>query len=271
MPKQRIGGGDGDVTEYLIGLKHYNDKKRLDAINSLLRNGLKSIPANQVGELITGLGYGLSDEDEQVRVKCATFLLVLLNEFDQVVLQPFSQRLFIHIQAGISNVNADIRSSSVQFLGKMSCGEQFNEAEIEGLIKGLVELNNTVIPRARSKGNGSDLRQGLCKCMENLIESLQEKREDTERGVIDPSQWTISAIASRARSASSSTGSEIKKFLNSLERQGEDVMVERIKRVAVAAKLISEERQIESRERSTKPKKIGIFSRMSLLLNDDSD
>ena len=276
MPVQRIDGSPDGVLEHLVGLKHYNDRKRLDAINNLLRSGVESLAANHIGEVLLGLGFGLSDEDEQVRTKCGAFLFAILNGVEATVLQPFASTLFIQLRTALANVRTEIRGSSVHFLSRLRCDGLFSEIETRDLIRALVELNSAVVPRGRSKSDETELRSLVCKCVENLLEALVEKQQETETGQIDRSQWTVSSIANRAVLPESTLGLDMRKLVNSLERQGLEILAERIKLSALSAGLIS----IDAPKIPSDPKRgqhsrgkntVSIFSRMSQLMREDSD
>ena len=276
VPAQKLDNRDDDkIVEYLVGLKHYNSKKRVDAINCLMRSGSASIPFNHLSDALSCLGFGLSDEDEAVRTKCATFLLTVLNELEVAILQPFGNRLFCQLRSCLSNVNHEIRGSSLKFLCRMACGSIFSQIEISELIKGLVELNKTtVVPRGRSQTEGESTRFNICMCLEKLIYAIKEKCDVSDVGMIDPSEWTVSSITNRAIAIPSNVGSEISKLILALERQGEEVLLKRIKDVASNAHVLSQElsqvREL-SQKKTGKHKSLnsgGVFSKLKSLMRD---
>lgn len=279
VPAQKLDiRNDDKLVEYLVGLKHYNNKKRVDAINGLMRSGATSIALNHLSEVLSCLGFGLSDEDEAVRTKCASFLLTVLNELEVAILQPFGNRLFLQLRSCLSNVNPEIRGSSLKFLCKLACGSIFSQIEISELIKGLVELNKTtVVSRGRSQTDGEQTRFDICMCIERLIYAMKEKCDVSDVGMIDPLEWTVSSITNRAIAAPSNVGSEISKLILALERQGEEVMLKRIKDAASNSHVLSQEashvREI-SQKKMRKHKSLnsgGVFSKLTSIMRRDVD
>ena len=279
MPVQQLTANNDTITDCLIGLRHYNDKKRLDAVNALLRVGHANIPEERVGEIVTSLGFGISDEDESVRSKCCALLYTLLSEFDESVLEPFYSRICIHIRAALANVKPGIRFDGVQFLHRVVPFGIFSTGEVVELVKSLVELNSAILPsqsaRGSSKGPTQDVRKLIWKSVEGLLEHVVSGREEVEQGYMNPNEWTIGAIVSRTFAQNVSISGDIRKLLTSLTRQGEDATRERIEELALSCEFLDRpkisEHQEEQARRKKKASSGSVFSKLSMLTRDDSD
>ena len=284
MPVQRLGSDDV-IVESLTGLRHYNEKKRLDAINTFIRGGFSGIPEDRLGEVLAALGYCLSDDDEVVRGKCSSFLFSLLNEVDETIMDPFYPKLCIHVRAGLANVNPSVRFDSIQFLHRIVNFPIFDGANVHELIKSLVELNSTLVTNQVLKSSGKkgvqiEVRTTLWQCVESLLEQLLEKKNEVEAGYINPSQWTVTAVLNRAFAPPSGVGFDIKKLLVSLDRQGEDAVKDRIEELATSCELIARKQPVAfiplSESKQAKQKKrlnsgSSAFSKLSMLTRGDSD
>lgn len=280
MPVQQLESSDS-VAEYLTGLRHYNEKKRLDAINALIRTGAGRIQHDRLGEVIVSLGFGLSDEDEAVRKKCGSFLCVILKDLDGTLLGPFYPKICIQIRAALADVSAPIRLDTIEFLKTVVDLAIFDSSEVTALIKSLVEVNSTLLitqtMRASKKGQPLDIRYAVYECSEALLGQIALRRQKIEEGFIDPSQWTISALLQRTFSPPSTLDQDVRKLIQSLELQGEDVAKKRIEKMSIDAGIFEKPSVVQAAAAAdTKPAKKeyssgSAFSKLSLLMRDNSD
>jgi len=288
MPTQNIEGSSDVVSEALIGLRHYNEKKRLDAINSLFRFGHQNITDDYLGEVLVSTGYCLCDDDELVRGKCASYLYQMLDELDPVSLQPFYHRACVQIRAGLGHVKAPIRSDTIRFLNRIIHLNIFEEDEINQFIQTLIELDSTFITATQSSnrrnstgGISSDIRHTLWDCIEALLSLLIEKKRMMEEGKFESSNWSITNIVNRVFRPAPSIASDVCRFITSLARNGHDDVKERIETVASELGFMMTRTGLDEQE-SPQPKRVipsaqkrggrSVFSKLSILMGgSDSD
>lgn len=279
MPIQQLSSNNDAITDCLTGLRHYNDKKRWDAINGLIRMGHGQIAEERVGDVVSSLGFGLSDEDDTVRTKCSSFLYTLLNELDESILEPFHPRICMHIRAALANVKPGIRFDGVQFLHRVIPSNIFSTEEVAELIKSLVELNSAILPsqsnRGSQKSGSQDVRKLIWKSVEGLLEHVAARRSDVEQGFMNPTEWTVSAVLSRVFSPHASVSADLRKLLVALTRQGEDAMRDRIEELSIECDFFDKSTPNRPQEEIIKSRKRGatgsVFSKLSLLTREDSD
>ena len=282
MPKQQLEGGDDQISELLIGLRHYNEKKRLDAANGLVRIGASSLPENRFADVLTGLGYCLSDGDDLVRTKASSFLFGLLSCSDGQLLKPFLASICVQIRAALAHVKAPIRLDAVGFLKKSCSLNLFTVTEIQELLRSLIEVTSTltVTQSHKSRKGSDDAKHIVLSTIEALLNLVVNKKQETEAGYVDSNEWTLSAILTRSFTPTFSIANDIRKLLNYLLRQGEDVARERIEGLAIESGIIEpvlrKPEPVDSRTNSTsKPKRKpagSVFSKLSALMRDsDSD
>ena len=285
VPIQNLEYGNV-ITEALTGLRHYNDKKRLDAVNSLARLGWNSIPEECLGDIIGSLGYCLSDDEAPVRKKCGSLLVVILTETNSATIKPFFSKVWLHVRSALANVKASIRVDGILFLKELLRIVRIcDETEIIELLKALIELNSIILTNelvkrsgdANGKAGFSDFRFALWECIEKLVFALINNREEVNQGIIDAASWTVSAIVSREFSPKRlGISVPLQNFLVSLERNGEDVLLARLHAAAVSAGLL--ESAMPARSVDDKPgfkkaakSRSSAFSELSRLMNSDSD
>jgi hypothetical protein len=282
MPTQKIETNH-QLAEYLVGLRHYNEKKRLDAVNGMIRLGPDCVSEEKLGEVIISLGYCLCDIDTAVRNKCSNYLFDILSGLDDSILRPFYPKVFIQLQAALSNVRTEVRSDAVSFLHRIESFPVFDSIEILQLIKSLIEVNSALLSnqtyrvKAGKNGQSSDIRTTVFSCIVGLLESLLEKQKEVDDGYINPSDWTISHLLERAFNSSISIGQDMKKLLVSLEKQGEEVFHAKIEGLANDTGLLIRNLPEAFQPVSKHPPKkkpsssSSAFSKLSQLLRDDSD
>jgi hypothetical protein len=200
---------------------------------------------------------------------------------DETSLKPFYPNVCIQIRAALADVRPEIRYDGVEFLRRLVDFPIFETQEVYELMRSLMEINSSLIGNQSNrskKGNAVDIRSALYECIEHLLESLCNRKKDVEEGYIDPSQWTLSSLLSRNFTTVSSTISEdLRKFITVLYRQGEDVVGERVEKMATECEILGRRVVVESAVDSklTSKKKSGppssAFSKLSLLMRDDSD
>ena len=259
VPLQKLEWGN-IVAEALIGLRHYNDKKRIESINCLMRVGAGSISSESLCDVMRSLGYGISDDEAVVRRKCCTFLCQMLSEFDEITLKPFVGGMLLQLRAGLANVKSPIRVDSITCLREILRIVRISEStEIFQLLKSLIELSSIT---SRSTE--------LLDCVETLLEHLRDNQDRIDKGLIDSTQWTISAIVERSTAC---TAPPLVKFLLGLQKNGHDEYYERIKSLATAYGLIASSVSLEPETRAIPivKKNASAFSRLSVLMNEDSD
>ena len=281
MPTQQLTAENDQVSEYLVGLRHYNEKKRLDAAHGLIRIGSDSIPESRLSEVLNSLGYCLCDEDDGVRSKCSNFLFTVLCNTDSSIIAPFIANVCIQIRAGLSSVNAAIRLDSVMLVKRLLPLKIFTPTEIQELLRSLIEIHSTILSMAQSKSkkNQEEARMLVLSAIESLLQLLHWKEKEIEDGLIDPNQWTIASVLVRVFSPSSQASTEVKRLIHLLDRQGDDVYKQRIETLAVQCGLtcISGAKRSDVGSSLVIHKKLGkkpvgsVFSKFSLLTRDDSD
>lgn len=275
MPAQNIESTGDIVGEALISLRHYNEKKRLDAIYSLIRNGHRNIPTSYLGDVILGVGFCLCDDDALVRSKCGSFLLQVINTTDRTQLSPFVPKIAIQIRAGLGNVSASVRSDSISFLHRLILSDPiFSEDGAKELIVTLSGLDGTFI--TVSDGKKSSARGILWDSIELLLTHLLGLKSAVRSGSTFAADWTISTILSRVFSAQDKVGPSLQKLLLTFDRLGEDERASRIRTLseklgfAINSVAAVTEKQTISAKKKQAPS--SVFSRYSALLasNDDS-
>ena len=275
MPTQNIESTGDAVGEALIGLRHYNEKKRLDAIYALIRFGHRNIPNSYFGDVVIGVGFCLCDEDALVRSKCSAFLLQVLTSSDRALLNPFVPKIAIQIRAGLGNVSASIRSDSIAFLHRLIKTDPiFSEDDSKELIVTLVGLDGTFI--TVSDGKKSSSRELLWDCIESLLTHLVELQAAVRSGTIFSADWTISTIFSRVFTPQDKVGPSLRKLLTTFSRLGEEDRAARIRSLAEVAGIpLNQVDSVVTEKPTNLPKKktssSSVFSRYSAFMADDSD
>jgi hypothetical protein len=282
MPSQKIESSRAAISDNLVGLKHYNDKKRLDAINWLLRTGQDSIGESMLSEVFTSLGTCISDEDALVRSKASSFLFSLLSNRERNVVCPFVSRLSLQIIAALANVKQPIRHDAVVLLRRFVPFGLLSASEIRSTLRSLFEVSGSLqsVNTSRTVKNVDEQRQSVYAAVEELLESLCKQRESIEAGSIESNEWNITSIISKVLWPVRDIDLELRRFLNLLSRQGENILREKIEALAFEAGLLTREPaanakpQNESDRKSRAHSKSSgtVFSKLSLLMRDeDSD
>lgn len=281
MPNQQLVAGDDQVSELLVGLRHYNEKKRLDAVHGLLRIGSSSVPESRLSEVLNSLGYCLSDEDDVVRCKCGNFLFSVLCNTSSAILAPFLANVCIQLRAGLSSVNPAIRLDSVVLVKRIIPLKVFTPIEIHEILRSLIEIHSTILSTAQSKAqkNQEEARMLVLSAIESLLQLQLLKGKELEDGLIDPNQWTITSVLGRVFSPTLEASIEVKRLLHLLDRQGDDILKQRFEGLAIQCGLVdvssakkSDSGSTLSTKKKLDKKPIGsVFSKLSLLTRDDSD
>lgn len=285
VPLQKFDSED-IISDALIGLRHYSDKKRIDSVNVLARLGASSIPTGRLSEVINHLGYCISDDDAAMRKKCSTLLCRVLAEIEDEMIGPFLGGIMLHVRAALANVKPSIRVDAIAclktLLGQVKIAD---DSEVLSLLRALIDLNSTIltselVKRATGrtdKASSGDFRCMLWECVEELLENLHCNQTRIEEGVIDSCEWTLGSILARNITRKSLT-EVMDKFLRSLERTDEEGYHERIEAAAFACGLtlqvsskpsISVARAEGGKKRPQKTK--SAFSQLSALMNSDSE
>ena len=282
MPTQRLSTNSDQLSEILTGLRHYNEKKRLDSMNSLNRIGHEAIADELLGDVVTSMGILLSDTDDQVRSKAANFLYSLISNRDKLTITPFVQRLGSLARSALANVTSTIRNDAVGFIKRCAPLGVFSSSDTQGYLKALFEISTTLqsFNSSRSSRSTDEQRQQVFSTVEALLETLAEQKKEIESGSIDPSHWTMSFIFQKVLWPPAGLTVELSRFLNFLHRQGESVIRDRVEELAVEAGLMKKaEPAVQpntSKQTGIKRKPTGrqsgtVFSKLSLLIRDDSD
>lgn len=117
----------------------------------------------------------------------------------------------------------------------------------------------------------------MYECSEALLGQIALRRQKIEEGFIDPSQWTISALLQRTFSPPSTLDQDVRKLIQSLELQGEDVAKKRIEKMSIDAGIFEKPSVVQAAAAAdTKPAKKkyssgSAFSKLSLLMRDNND
>jgi hypothetical protein len=275
MPSQNLESSGDVIGEALMGLRHYNEKKRLDAMYSLIRTGHREIPISYLGDVLLGVGYCLCDEDAMVRNKCASYLVQVLNVTNKSLVDPFLPKIAILIRAGLGNVSASIRGDTISFLHRLILSTPlFTADDTKELIVTLIQLDATFI--TDSKKSTFCSRTTLWDSIELLLDHLRQLQEAVRSGVTFESEWTILNILSRVFSPQDKVEPSLQKFFTTLNRLGED---ERAARLSVTAQgigycvnITTEKEMHVTKKKQKSSGNNSVFSRYSALMaDDDSD
>ena len=279
MPNQNIECSGDTVGDALIGLRHYNEKKRLDAIHSLTRNGFRNIQISYLGDIILGVGFCLCDDDALVRSKCASFLLQVISATDKASLAPFIPKITIQIRAGLGHVNASVRLDAINFLHRLVVADAlFPEEEAKALIITLNELDGTFITVSDPKTSSMGSRILLWDCIELLLFHLVTLQDSIRGGETFSSEWTVPNILSRVFSPHDKLGPSLAKLVSTLCRMGEDDRVDRLKSLCLHLVISLPNmrnsdnlHELAMAKKPVKSKNRSVFSRLSALMSDQDD
>ena len=280
MPSQKLEVNKEAITESLVGLKHYNEKKRLDAMHTLIRNGQDAIDESLLSEVFASVGNCLCDEDAIVRTKASTFLFSLLSNRDPNTIRPFMLRLSCQMLAAMGNVKHHIRSDAVAFLRRCLPLRLFTSIEVRNMLRSLFEISGSMqsINTSKSVKNVEEQRLAVFSAVEDLLETLAEQRQSVEEGLIESTEWTLSAIFARVLWPPRDIDVELRRFLGALARQGDTETKDRMEKLALESGIICRNKidtriqPDERRKKATGRTSGTAFSRLSQLMKgDDSD
>jgi hypothetical protein len=281
MPTQRLSTNSDQLSEILTGLRHYNEKKRLDAMNSLIRSGHESIADESMGDVVTSMGILLVDIDDLVRSKAANFLFALISNRDRLTVSPFVQGLGSLARAALANVAPNIRNDAVAFIKRCAPLGLFTSSDTQAYLKSLFEISTTLQSfNSRTSRNTDDQRQLVFSTVEIVLQSLADQKEEIGQGSIDPSHWTMSSIFQSVLWPPAGMSMELNRFMSFLHRQGESATRDRVETLAEKAGLLVKADPIATpangKQSAPKRKPSGrgsgtVFSKLSLLTRDDSD
>jgi hypothetical protein len=283
VPTQRIEGASDLVCESLVSLRHYNEKKRLDAINSLIRAGHEAVLDSLLGDVITSLGVLLSDMDGLVRGKGAEHLFRILNNRDIDSVSPFKERIGSLVRAALASVDPGVRNDAILFVKRCIPLGIYTSTDINGHLRALFDMacDAQLFNSTKATKISEEFRTTLNATIEALLNALIRSRHEIESGAIDAGEWTLSAIFSRTLWPSVGCGPSLARFLSLVHRQGETNLHSHIERLAVQAGILKPvaKRSVKS-VNETQPKRTtgrssakgGVFSRLLQLERDnDSD
>jgi hypothetical protein len=276
MPSQNLESTGDVIGEALVGLRHYNEKKRLDAMFSLIRAGHREIPISYIGDVLLGVGFCLCDEDAMVRSKCASYLVQVLNVTNKTFVDPFLPKIAILVRAGLGNVSASIRGDSISFLHRLIVSNPlFTADDTKEFIVTLIQIDATFITEGKKSSFGS--RTSLWDSIELLLGHLCQLQEAVRIGVTFDSEWTVLNILSRVFSPQDKVGPSLRKLFTTLTRLGEDDRAARLSDLAQnigfsVNEITDRPINVTKKKQNSSSGKNSVFSRYSaLMVNDDSD
>jgi hypothetical protein len=272
VPVQSIGVARDILTEALVGLRHFNDRKRIDSIYAISRLDVGEIGQDKLSSLVLSVGYCLSDTDSLVRQKCGNFLVRFCDDTDSNLIRTLSSSLCIQIRAAVSSVNPEVRNDALVLLERLlDLGEFFDEQSIMSLLKTVIDLGTAVDSHHRSNGDTSG--NVIMRNVINLLQHLVEFSAAKEEGIVDSSEWSLASVINRITADEVSIGKDIGRLLNRLIRSGESETYDEVVRLCGRLEIpVNVSSAVEVKQDNPRKSKSsgGVFSKLAKFLDNDS-
>lgn len=225
IPVQTFGPSSDVISDSLIGLRHFNNKKRIDAINALNRMSPSDFGRDKLVSVLVCASYALSDDDPNVRQKCTQLIVRLLSEPDISSIGSISAGVGIHIRSSLSSVNAAVRRDTMLLLEKLLnvAEDIFDEPQLNDLLSTLLQLGTTIV--LNQQYTSEEDRSVVKRVLQGLFERLHAIRKSLQLGQVRSSQWCVSAILS-VGSNSSTLSVDVSRYLTGLKLSGDLVEFE---------------------------------------------
>lgn len=272
LPVQSLGPSSDVISDSLIGLRHFNNRKRIDAINALNRLAPIDFGRDKLVSVLVCASYAMSDDDALVRLKCGQLIQRLLGDAAINCIGSIAHGVGLHIRSSLSNVNAAVRRDSMLLLEKLlNLPEVFDEGELNDLLVTLLQLGTTIV--SNQQFTSEEDRSMVKRVLMSILEKLLAIRMRLEQGSVRSSQWCISSLLA-VNPSCSSLSVDMSRYLAGLKHSGDNAELETIlllaRRLEIPvnlALLVDPVKTVAKKPKSTG----GVFSKMARLLRGNSD